>query len=152
MYAVQAISRSAANLVRVCVDRADDVGFSGRYYHRYSNSPFLFSTPDDLVEKMDYLFDQLGFPQPTVQLRSFKLQPKPNRGEFPMAKDRVNALEDQTGEMATFVVHVMYRQNATWQGNVFWAEKNQSVNFRSALELIKLMDSALDQSAPEKEE
>ena len=51
--------------------------------------------------------------------------------------------------MATFVVHVMHRQNATWQGTVVWAEKNQKASFRSALELIKLMDSAVEESLPD---
>ena len=58
-----------------------------------------------------------------------------------MSKEK---LLEQKGEKATFVVHVMYRQNATWQGSVTWAEKNQTANFRSALELIRLMDSAVE--------
>ncbi|MBR5519561.1 MAG: hypothetical protein IKU55_02470 [Clostridia bacterium] len=50
------------------------------------------------------------------------------------------------GEKGTFVVHVQYRQNATWQGTVVWADKNKTQRFRSALELMKLIDSALDQN------
>ena len=45
------------------------------------------------------------------------------------------------GEKATFVVRIQYRQNASWQGQVTWAEKNKTVPFRSALELLKLIDS-----------
>lgn len=58
-------------------------------------------------------------------------------------------LPNQKGKMATFVVHVMYRQHATWQGSVTWAETGQKANFRSALELIKLMDSAVEDSLQE---
>ena len=47
----------------------------------------------------------------------------------------------QTG---TFVVHVKHCENATWQGEVTWAEENRKKQFRSALELIKLIDSALN--------
>ena len=47
----------------------------------------------------------------------------------------------QTG---TFVVHVKHCENATWQGEVVWAEKNESLKFRSALELFKIMDGALN--------
>ena len=50
----------------------------------------------------------------------------------------------QSGSKATFVVHVQYRQNATWQGNILWAETQQCSSFRSALELLKLIDGALD--------
>ena len=44
----------------------------------------------------------------------------------------------------TFIIKVMDQQNATWQGDVIWAEKNERQSFRSALELLKLIDSALD--------
>lgn len=50
----------------------------------------------------------------------------------------------------TFVVHVYHCENATWQGEVVWAEQNRTQKFRSALELLKLMDSALEE--PEKQE
>lgn len=52
----------------------------------------------------------------------------------------------------TFVVHVKYCENATWQGEVVWAEENKRRRFRSALELIKLMDSALDTGKVEDQE
>ena len=41
------------------------------------------------------------------------------------------------GKKGTFVVHVQCLENATWQG------ENESLKFRSALELLKIMDSAL---------
>lgn len=62
-----------------------------------------------------------------------------------MARKTVNDPLAYTGQDATFVVHVKYRQNATWQGTVTWADKNKRQNFRSALELIKLMESAMDE-------
>lgn len=43
----------------------------------------------------------------------------------------------------TFVVQVLHTQNATWQGTVTWAGTGKTETFRSALELIRLMDSAL---------
>ena len=49
-----------------------------------------------------------------------------------------------SGKLETFLIHVQYRQNATWQGEVVWAEKNESLKFRSALELFKIMDGALN--------
>ena len=44
---------------------------------------------------------------------------------------------------ATFVVRITQCDNASWQGSVTWADKNETQNFRSALELIKLMDSVV---------
>ena len=43
----------------------------------------------------------------------------------------------------TFVIKVMNTQNATWQGTVTWTDGKRTEPFRSALELIKLIDSTL---------
>ena len=47
----------------------------------------------------------------------------------------------------TFIVKVEYCQHGTWQGQVTWAEENKTVRFRSALELVKLMEEAIGLSA-----
>lgn len=44
----------------------------------------------------------------------------------------------------TFIVNVMFRENATWQGEVVWADEKKKQYFRSALELIKMIDGALN--------
>lgn len=44
----------------------------------------------------------------------------------------------------TFLVRILYRQNDSWQGEVLWAEQEEKRYFKSALELLKLMDDALD--------
>jgi ABC-type phosphate/phosphonate transport system ATPase subunit len=49
----------------------------------------------------------------------------------------------------TFEITVKFTQNATWQGQIHWVEKNQKQNFRSALEMLKLMDEALDDREPQ---
>lgn len=49
----------------------------------------------------------------------------------------------------TFVINVKCRQNHTWQGTVKWVEGQKELPFRSALELIKMMESALDLSEEE---
>jgi len=47
----------------------------------------------------------------------------------------------------TFEISVKFMQNSTWQGQIHWIEKNQKQSFRSALEMLKLMDEALTDSA-----
>ncbi len=49
------------------------------------------------------------------------------------------------GRKASFIVRVTSRQNATWQGSISWTERGVTKHIRSALELIKLIDSALDE-------
>ena len=43
-----------------------------------------------------------------------------------------------------FVIQIDRCENATWQGSILWTEKNVTQQFRSALELIKLVDSAVE--------
>ncbi|MEL7609933.1 MAG: hypothetical protein AAGU74_10540 [Bacillota bacterium] len=46
-------------------------------------------------------------------------------------------------QKATFVVNVLFQQNASWQGTVSWLNQGKTLPFRSLLELLKLMDSAI---------
>ena len=43
----------------------------------------------------------------------------------------------------SFVVEIKSQENHTWQGTITWVEVKKKVNFRSALEMIRLMDSTL---------
>ena len=44
---------------------------------------------------------------------------------------------------ATFVIQVQYSQNSTWQGKILWVESKKTEYFRSGLEMLMLMESAL---------
>lgn len=50
---------------------------------------------------------------------------------------------DRKKSMGRFVIQIEQCENATWQGSILWTEKNITQQFRSALEMIKLMDSAV---------
>lgn len=43
----------------------------------------------------------------------------------------------------TFIIDVKGNQNNTWQGTIQWVQEQKKVSFRSTLELIRLMDSAI---------
>lgn len=47
----------------------------------------------------------------------------------------------------TFVVQVAYNQNNTWQGTVKWIEGQSEQCYRSALELIRMIDDAVKSSS-----
>ena len=55
-------------------------------------------------------------------------------------------------ERGIFVVQILNTQHATWQGVVTWMNGEKSQPFRSALELIRLMDSALLKEPDDMEE
>ena len=47
-------------------------------------------------------------------------------------------------EQGTFIIKILDKQNSTWQGSVKWVEEQKTQNFRSALELIKMIDGVLE--------
>ena len=51
--------------------------------------------------------------------------------------------QSASGKLATFYVRILFRQNASWQGSVAWLEGGSEQRFRSVLELLLLLDSAL---------
>ena len=44
----------------------------------------------------------------------------------------------------SFIVDITHQQNASWQGTVTWVNENKTVAFRSALELIRLIDTTME--------
>ena len=42
------------------------------------------------------------------------------------------------------MVRIISQENATWQGQVTWLDNDQTENFRSMLELIRLMAAAIE--------
>ena len=148
----QAACNGPLHLITVCVDSDAGSRMSGRIYHRFSNQPIPFLGVEGVLFSIEKLMDEWEYPQSTLKMRSFAGVSLHQRRQPGMARKAINDPLAHTGQDATFVVHVKYRQNATWQGTVTWADKNKQQNFRSALELLKLMDSAMDESLPPEQE
>ena len=55
------------------------------------------------------------------------------------------SMEEEMNRKETFIVHIISQENATWQGQVTWLGRKETMNFRSFLELVKLMDNAMAQ-------
>ncbi|MBO5565044.1 MAG: hypothetical protein J5935_05460 [Lachnospiraceae bacterium] len=49
-------------------------------------------------------------------------------------------------DKGTFIVKIQRRENFTWQGEVTWVEKKETKFFRSALELLKMIDGATEET------
>lgn len=49
---------------------------------------------------------------------------------------------------SSFLVEIKSEENKTWQGKVTWLNKDKTEYFRSALELIKLIDSTMEADEP----
>lgn len=147
---------NGATRILVCMDAPHNAELCGHWYNPFLPAPIEFQSVLQLLCGMEEFYNRLSFPQEACCCRSFHrdgLQPvrqKKNREVRRYMSDEV--LKEKHGEKATFVVQVQFRQNASWQGTVTWAEQNETRHFRSTLELIKLMDEILDESTEQKEE
>lgn len=125
---------------RVCVDTYHEGAFSGRFYHPSRPEGEIFHSLSQYLIKMEALLDEMDCPQSHTEARSF-IPASPPESIPPKASGA------KQGKQATFEVRVLFRQHASWQGEVLWAETGMSQRFRSVLELILLMDSALREGA-----
>jgi len=140
------INLSAPNLVNVCTDRVCNGEISGRLYHRYSKEPIKFANVIELIKEMEGLYDAIGFPQASTKTRSFAEEPE--RGENIKRPESVMHPEEviaNTGLLGTFIVHARFRQNSTWQGELYYMEQKESFTFLDILDFIKVIDNSLKQ-------
>ncbi len=143
------INTAAPNLTCICIDACRKEDYSGRIYHKYSSEGIPFPSSGSMIMLLDSFFDQINYPQTSTRCRSFKKMKKeedhePKKDQMPLVQ-AMTAQEvlDHRGKIATFILHVQYRQNSTWQGNLIWADEEIKKDFFSVLEFLKLLDSAL---------
>lgn len=136
----------APNLICVGIDRCENGDFSGRIWEPYNVEPFEFTGINEMVIHMDDLYDGWNYPQRALNERSLlrtHVATKSNSKRDDSFGDKIERLQMMRGEIGTFIIQVRFRQHATWQGVVVWAEENKRGTFQSAMELIHLMDHAM---------
>ncbi|MCR5322013.1 MAG: hypothetical protein K6E85_01835 [Lachnospiraceae bacterium] len=141
--------------VLICVDEYKEGEMCGRIYSMSETEPDKFTSAISLVKHITRIFDEGGGPQSTMRVRGFFKNKSENNAENPQAQQEKKPVDNKKiiaskinahGKEATFRVRIMFRQNASWQGMVYWVEKNREENFRSALELLMLIDSSFAES------
>ncbi len=135
----------------VCLDASSEYEMSGRVFHLYLEEKDTFPRTGnamgqmkgrvyrsflELVDVLDEIYDRLDYPQNSVEYRKFT-----EGQEKDLLRENVEENSSLSGLEATFLVRVLFRQNASWQGSVQWMEKNQTENFRSVMEFMKLIRS-----------
>ena len=119
----------------VCVDSYENGVLAGRFFNPYLDAGQKFESLSRFLFQMEAALDTMNFPQAYSTARTF--------AELPRQRAGPSGAEVQKGRLATFLVKVLFRQNASWQGSVVWQEGGKEQSFRSVLELIFLMNSAL---------
>lgn len=120
----------------VCVDSYADGVPKGRFYGAGCEGVKKFDSLMQLLVALDEGLDEANFPQSYLKMRRFT--PKKNG----ITGEEIEKIGE--GKLATFSVKILFRQNASWQGCMFWFEGNVEESFRSALEFVFLMNSALE--------
>ena len=124
-------------LTTVCIDSYEKQVLTGRFYNRYYPEGVQFQSVMDFLLKMEEMLDQMNFPQSFSALRTF------SRVSVADGKEPCEG-KIQKGALTTFALKVLFRQNTSWQGSVSWMEGGREETFRSVLELLFLMDSAVE--------
>ncbi len=130
--------------MRSCIIRVegyDNKNLQGIFYNLYYGTEVVFESLTKLLLLMEELMDELDCPQASLKGKRFDIAYKvPERSNISL----VSSKSDRDA-LATFRIKVLFRQGASWQGTIEWLEEKLETSFRSVLELIKLMDSALPQ-------
>ena len=103
----------------------------------FISNPFFeksigFDSTMEFLTKMQDIIEEMDYPKPYRLMRSFEASPVNADCE---SADR--------GEVATFIVKILFCRNSSWQGTVSLHKGESEQPFRSALELLFMMDSAI---------
>ena len=104
----------------------------GYIFSPWTGVQYCFFGVMELLLCLETLMDEKNVPRPSTELRGKREPYLPGTAEEP----------DET-LLASFNIDVLFRYNSTWQGNLLWIEKGQEAQFRSALELLMLIDNVL---------
>lgn len=120
---------STNNMFRIAVDEYKGATMQGRMYQSHYIEKWEFGSVMDLAFLMKYSLEE------GRKLREGIISPI-DRGQT------LNIYKPM-GLQATFIINILFEEYGTWQGTVLMRDTMEKVNFRSFLELIMLMDTAL---------
>ena len=144
------VNYRAINLVSVCIDGIEDGEIIGKIYTKYSDTYTPLHGVGGLLITMEEFFDAINYPQASTSPRTFKskrAEKAAASAAIPTTPPKIDNsidLKEFHGEKVTLLIHVRSRQNTSWQGAVLWTELGITLEFRSVLELLKLVDSCIE--------
>ena len=124
--------------------------WSGQVQHAKSKQVCSFDNVLEMTLLIQEKLDQVGFPQAATERRCWTSgNPENQVQNVKSASRREKMGESKQKRMQggpTFFIRINYQQNASWQGSVQWLEGKSTRFFRSHLELIMLMQEAVEKS------
>lgn len=140
------------SLLYVYVDNIDQ-DVSGRIFN-FSNEMSEYEGLTDLLLKSERFFNTRGYPQPYYTVRDFS-GPRKISQNIQTEEASLNMQNEMTEAhqlSADFIIRVRCRQNATWQGEITWVDEGKNKTFSSGLEMIRLLDQAIQERSGKKDE
>ncbi|MBP3684427.1 MAG: hypothetical protein J6J12_05635 [Oscillospiraceae bacterium] len=119
----------------VCVDSYTDGVLKGRFFDLFQEVGSFDSLSQFLI-RMEEILDGRQEPQSYTEARTFS-------SFLETAEWGETTSLSRRGNRATFELQILFRQHSSWQGVLIWRETGMEHSFRSVLELVILMDSAL---------
>ena len=123
--------------IMIYIDSYEDRIPAGRFQIVSHQDAQPFKGLCQLFLGINDMLDQNNFPKSFFELRKFN-EPFEQSNLSTVLSNQISS------KLASFRIRILFRQNASWQGSVYWIEGNQEVFFRSVLELIVMMDDALN--------
>lgn len=124
------------SIIKVC--SYHNKNFAGTFYNPFYEEEQHFENLTQLLIIIESLQEAISFPQKSMEWRTFNKD-----AEKQVINIGVVGEYGKNKPLASFQVNIVFRHNASWQGSVRWLENGLETEFRSALELIFLMDSVL---------
>ena len=128
--------------LRVCIDRIDGYQIYGRVYCRMQKDAISFHDINELLLKVDLLFEEKGFPQSFQEKKEFgQREIKESfsycyRPELFLTEEEIRSFH---GEVRTVNLVIQSRRHTSWQG--FVIENGQMIGgFDGEIGLLKYFD------------
>lgn len=167
------ISSSNSSMVQLIVFKQHSSEIWGEISNMYCEKPISCTDMGDFLLKLDALYEHLNYPMANMRVRSFSKQQKPvSHNAAPSAEPaacfdsnifniyqrqrqkeqyaRATSIRQKNHDKPSeaFLINTIFRQHASWQGEVLWEKTGQKMCFRSALELLHLIQSVMQKSRP----
>lgn len=142
------------------VQKQSDGQLRGSIHNLYLKQPQTFSGLADAILQIDAMMDGLYNPQACTEHRNFFSSEKEMKNDTAAQREAYyqwlhkgkkvvrqywteQSLQLDSCGSQTFYIHVRFRQHSSWQGEISWKQGDRKISFRSVLELLHLLDSAL---------
>ena len=129
--------QKSSNICQIAVDSFEGGLLTGSVQNAFLNYLEDFTGTIALADAMGHF----------IGLGSLKEDDSGGQGDdIRIIPDKMWSVYREGGKEATFLIKILFREHSTWQGVIRWRETGEKQAFRSFMELVLLMASALEGS------